>query len=133
MSKGSFSRVFAFVLILMLALGLFACAPDYTGDDRLGEYVDAETEKYRLILGGDGTGSITHTSQLGIITSEPIVFEFEENNTVSILGTLDGGGVIGREEYRATFTKVDGFYCMELKHADSGNTLGTFYRTQKND
>ena len=120
------------MLVLVLCLGLFACAPNYEGDERLGKYFDIETDKYRLTLRADGTGTITHTSSLGTLSSEEIVFELKGDD-ISILGTEENGGVIGRSEYRATFTKVEGFYCIEIKNADSGNKLGTFYRMQKQD
>lgn len=120
-----FSRVLALVLSLALLFSFSACAPDYTGDERLGSYGDMETGAYTLVLKEDGTGTFYHVSVHGPVTEEAIVFELT-GNEISILG--DGSGMLGKGEYRGTFEKESETYVFALKDADSGNLFATFYR-----
>ncbi len=128
MSRSRFWRVFAFLLTALLAFSLYACAPDYTGDARLGSYTDKETGAYSLTFRADGTGTVSHTSVHGPVTEEEFVFELT-GDTLEVLGKTDSGGVIGRNEYRAAFTEENGVYLFVLKEADSGNVLGTFVKS----
>ena len=126
--RSCFLRVFAFFICAAMLLGLCACAPDYTGDGRLGSYTDLETGAYTLTLRADGRGTVRHTSVLGTVTEEDIVFELD-GAYIDILGKTASGGVIGRNEYSGTVEEKDGGYAFALKSVETGVLLGTFVKT----
>ncbi len=126
MSRSRFSRVFAFLLGAVLLFSLFSCAPDYTADARIGTYTD-ESGAYTLVFRADGTGMASHSSVNGFENQEEFVFEIN-GDALEVLGKSEGGGVLGRNEYRATFAEENGVFTFTLKNADSGNLFGVFYQ-----
>ncbi len=123
--RGCFSRAFAFLLSCVLLAALCSCAPDYANDERIGTYHDRETGAYTLVLHTDGTGTVRHTSVLGTVTEEEIVFEFDRDY-IDLLGKSASGGVIGRNEYSGTVSLEDGVYTFALESVETGILLGTF-------
>ena len=63
-------RLFSLLLCAVLLFSLFSCAASYAGDERIGTYTDKETGCYTLVLGEDGTGSITYKSATVLPTEE---------------------------------------------------------------
>ena len=116
------------LLLAALALGLMACAPDYTGDERLGLYENGEG--YTLVLEADGKGTMTYTSSYGILTEEAVVFDFEKDGTLVLHGTEEVGGVVGRTEFYGRPQKTEDGYTLTLRAVDTGVTLAPFVKTK---
>lgn len=120
-------KLFALALAALLVLTvLTACAPDYSQSAVIGSYTDRETGSYALTLRPDGTGTVTHTSVLGIITEEEIVFELD-GSYIDVLGKKESGGVIGRNEYSGVLTG-EGDVSFALTSRQTGVLLGTFVK-----
>ena len=115
-------RLLCFGLCLLL-LFLASCGADYTGDERLGEYV---SESYRLSLFADGKGTLVHTSAYDVITEEAILFTFEADGTLVVHGTEKSGGVIGRTEWYGLPERTADGYVVSLRAVDTGVVLGRF-------
>ena len=114
-------------LLLLIGILFCACAPDYRQSAVIGSYTDLETGSYSLTLFADGTGKIVHTSVLGIVTEENVVFEID-GEYVDLLGKMESGGVIGRNEYSARIEGEGEAITLTFKATDSGVLLGTFVK-----
>ena len=124
-------KLLPLLLCLVIALSLFSCSPDYTGDERIGRYVDKETGCYALVLNSDGSGSITHLSSSLLPTEEEIFFELRDG-FLYVNGKSANGAVIGTNEYFGQLTEEDGVYTVALKSDLTGITLGTFVQIKAN-
>lgn len=120
-------QLWLFALLGVLLLSLFSCTPSYEGDERIGTYVDKETGAYILVLSKDGKGSITHTSNSVLPTSEEVFFELRDGY-LFVNGKSANGAVIGRHEYYGEVKEENGVYTVALKSELTGITLGTFVK-----
>ena len=123
-------------LFLIFTLGVLCMAScgankNPWGDEIFGSYENAQG--YTLVLRKGGRGSISHTSAYDTVTSEDLVFEFEKDGTLVLLGTA-GGAVIGGDEFYGMPKKAEGdamSYTLTLRSVSGGGSLSPFTKITK--
>ena len=117
------------LLIAALLLSLVGCGTSYEGDERIGSYVayapDGERVEYRLTLNADGEGEMIRYPIIGGEEKEEIFFTFE-GETLTLHGTEEIGGVIGRNEFLGSMVHDGSKYTVELRSIDSSVPLALF-------
>ena len=126
MKKKSF---FSLLLALLMLFSLVGCGTSYRDDARIGSYVaygpDGERVEYRLVLHENGEGEMIHYPIIGGEEKEEIFFTFE-GETLTLHGTEEVGGVIGRNEFLGNMVSDGKKYTVELRSIDSSVPLAVF-------